>query len=127
MKNITKVAIALAFCVAISAETQAATRTNINPSVTLAWTAPPVSTNYTVVGYNVYMGTATGNYSSVVYVAGVGTTTVTVTNGLVRGARYYFAATSVGSTGLESVYSNEVSAVIPVLPVAPVLQAPVVQ
>ena len=69
----------------------------------LSWD-PSISTD--VAGYKVYVGTASGSYSSSISVGMV--TSYTVTN-LGVGNTYYFAVTDYGSSGLESGFSNEVS------------------
>jgi hypothetical protein len=76
-------------------------------SVTLGWNPSP-GTN--IVGYNIYYGVASGVYTNVVP---VGNVTNGVVNNLVSGATYYFAATSLSSLGLESVYSTEISYAVP--------------
>ncbi len=78
--------------------------------VTLSWNAP---TNYTggapipdFIGFNIHMGTTSGNYSQTI---DVGTQTqYTVTN-LAEGTAYYFAITAYDSLGNESGYSSEVN------------------
>ena len=77
-------------------------------SATLSWTA---STS-TVVGYNVYRGTVSGGpYSRV---NGSLVTALTYTDTTVLGGQtYYYVTTAVDSSGTESVFSNEVPAVIP--------------
>ena len=72
-------------------------------SVSLAWDAS-ASTN--VVAYRVYWGHASGAYTNDVQVGNVLTATV---SNLVAGCSYYFAATAVDDSGLESDYSNEAS------------------
>jgi hypothetical protein len=57
-------------------------------SVNLAW-SPSLDTN--VVGYNIYYGGLSGNYTNKIN-AGKGTN-ITI-SGLVAGATYYFAATA---------------------------------
>jgi hypothetical protein len=76
-------------------------------SVTLAWN--PVI-NASVAGYKVYYGSVSGNYTSVTSVGNV--TNVTV-SGLTEGATYYFATTSLSTSGLESGYSSEVPYTVP--------------
>ena len=67
----------------------------------LAWNASPDSS---VAGYRVYWGAASTNYTNSL---NAGTNlTATVTN-LVRGTKYYFAATAYASNGVESSFSNE--------------------
>ncbi len=69
--------------------------------VTLAWDASSGA-----VGYKIYYGTASHNYSSVIDVGNVRTYTFT---NLVDGRTYYFAATAYDSSNYESDYSSEVS------------------
>jgi hypothetical protein len=85
-------------------------------SVTLVWDA---SADATVVGYNVYYGGASGNYTNTI--DAVGATNATV-GGLVKGRTYYFAATAYTagdgtSPRLESPFSNEASWTAPMDPV----------
>jgi len=76
--------------------------------VTMTWTA---STS-TVVGYNVYRGTTSGG--PYVKINSSLITTLTYTDTTVQsGTTYYYVATSVDSSGDESVDSVEVSAPIP--------------
>ena len=74
-------------------------------SVTLAWDPSPVTN--AIANYNVYYGVASATYTNVV---AAGTNTTVSISTLVSGTTYYFAATSVGTSGLESDYSTEVSA-----------------
>ena len=69
-----------------------------------------------LVGYNVYYGVASGNYTSKAFVGNVTNTAVT---GLVPGATYYFSATSVGAAGAESAYSTEISYTVPTVSATP--------
>jgi hypothetical protein len=73
------------------------------PSITLAWDP---STDPSVVGYKVYWGVATRNYTNSLSAGSA--TTLTVSN-LVIGTPYYFAATAYDTNGIESDYSAEVS------------------
>ncbi len=87
-------------------------------SITLAWDP---STDSKVTGYNIYYGPACAQYTNHVWVSGVATTNATINN-LLDGVTYYFAATSCGSAGDESPFSNEVnyqSAPVVTQPVAP--------
>jgi len=77
-------------------------------SVTLAWDPSPDST---VVGYRVYYGVASGNYTNSAAVGNV--TNATVAN-LVDGVTYYFAATAYDSAGGESDFSNEATYTVPI-------------
>ncbi len=76
-------------------------------SVTLAWN--PV-TNASVTGYNVYYGSASGNYTNV---TSVGNVIIATISGLTEGATYYFATTTLSASGLESAYSSEVTYTVP--------------
>jgi hypothetical protein len=76
---------------------------------TLAWDPPVVSTDVT--GYMIHYGTAPGAYTQGIDVGK--TTSYTVSN-LNDGKTYYFAATAYNRTGQKSVFSNEVSKVIPI-------------
>ncbi|HPC59367.1 MAG TPA: fibronectin type III domain-containing protein [Verrucomicrobiota bacterium] len=76
-------------------------------SVTLAWDPSPSTT---VTGYRIYYGTAPGTYTQFLAVGNTNRATVT---GLSAGVRYYFAATALSSSGLESAFSTEVSQLVP--------------
>ena len=77
-------------------------------SVSLSW-SPSTSS---VTGYNVYRGSATGGpYAKLTSSADESTS---YTDSSVQaGQTYYYVTTSVGTDGVESAYSNQVSAVIP--------------
>ncbi len=78
-------------------------------SVALSWNA---STSTSVVGYNVYRGTVSGGpYAQInsALTAGTNDTDTTVQSG----HTYYYVVTAVDSNGTESVFSNQVQAVIP--------------
>lgn len=94
---------------------------NNTRSLPLIITAPPPpsgdailtwepSISASAIGYNIYMGTASGVYGAVFDVGDV--TTYTLTD-LAAGYTYYFAATAYDIDGLQSVFSNEVSKTIP--------------
>ncbi len=76
---------------------------SIAQSVTLAWD-PSTSTN--IVSYAIYYGTVSRQYTVKTDVGNV--TTATLRN-LTPGLTYYFAATAIDSTGVESSLSTEVS------------------
>ncbi len=69
--------------------------------LTLAWDASPSS----VAGYRLYYGTNTRSYQLVTNTGLALTQSVT----LPHGGRWFFAARAVGTNGLESDFSNEVS------------------
>jgi hypothetical protein len=73
--------------------------------VTLQWDA---NSETDLAGYRVYYGTASGVYGTPV-VIGL-TTTYTVAN--LPAGTYYFAVTAFNSAGLESGFSNEVTATV---------------
>src|SRR5205085_7771374 len=77
---------------------------NTTAQVTLAWDP---NTESDLAGYKVYIGTASGVYTTTIDVGNVTTYTVT---GLAPGATYYFVVTAYDTGGLESGFSNEVSA-----------------
>lgn len=86
---------------------------DINGMVELAWD-PSSSTN--VVGYKLYWGGATGDYTNS---ASVGPVTNSVLADLSPGDVYFFAATAVDSLGRESRFSNEVTWTAPTNAPAP--------
>ncbi len=71
------------------------------PKVTLAWDASP---SPEVVGYRIYFGTNAGNYSFTTNVGLVRTQTVV----LPHTGRWFFAATALDASGMESPFSNQV-------------------
>ena len=71
-------------------------------SVTLAWN-PDAGTN--IAGYKIYYGVASRTYTNTNNVGNVTNATIT---SLIGGTIYYFAATAVDTSGLESDYSTEV-------------------
>ena len=73
-------------------------------SVRLRWDP---NTDPEVTGAIVYYGNASRNYP---YHTNLGNVTRATVNGLQAGLTYYFAGTATNSAGLESDYSNEVSA-----------------
>jgi hypothetical protein len=79
-------------------------------SATLAWNPSVPASD--VVGYNIYYGGATGNYTNVI---DVGLATNGVVTNLLAGGTYYFVTTAYTSTDVESGYSNEVAWQCPLL------------
>ena len=81
----------------------------IQQSVMLTW----VESTSSVVGYNVYRGAQSGGpYTRINSVLEASTSYVDYT--VQSGCTYYYVVTAVDSNGLESAYSNEVVAVIPI-------------
>ena len=74
-------------------------------SIFLAWNVKPEW----VAGYKVYWGTSSGVYDQFNDVS----QTIATVSGLTVGVRYYFAVTAYNEAGLESGYSEEVSAIVP--------------
>jgi hypothetical protein len=89
------------------AATSAATTTTA-AQAKLSWNA---STS-PVTGYKVYRGTVSGGPYSTVTSSPISALTYTDTN-VVAGTTYYYVVTSVNSSGVESVYSNEAIAAVP--------------
>jgi hypothetical protein len=77
------------------------------PSLTIEWDR---SQDTNAVGYDVYYGTVSHNYTNVI---NAGNVTNLVVSGVVPGTTYYFAATTYTASGAESDYSTEVSYVVP--------------
>lgn len=75
--------------------------------VTLEWD-PSGDTN--VVGYAVYYGTNSGNYTARVDAGGTNAITVP---GLTEGVTYYFAVTAYDAVGDETDPSNEIAYIVP--------------
>src|SRR5712691_11495578 len=81
----------------------------VTHSVALSWIA---STTSTVSGYNVYRSTVSG--TGYAKMNSLLVSVLIYTDASVQNATtYYYVTTAVDATGTESVYSNEVSAVIP--------------
>jgi hypothetical protein len=77
-------------------------------TATLAWD-PSAGTNV-IANYKIYYGTASRTYTNA---ASAGAATTLSISNLVGGITYYFSATAVDTSGLESDYSVEASALIP--------------
>lgn len=76
-------------------------------SVTLSWSGSTSS----VVGYNVYRGTTAGSYSKIN--SSLDPNTSYSDSTVASGVTYYYAATSVNSSGEESSYSSPVEVAVP--------------
>jgi hypothetical protein len=99
----------LLFLAPISRAGQFLTPSNPPPVVSLEWDLAPAVT------YRIYYGIGSGQYTNVATVGPTNFCTLTLT----RGATYYFAATAVDSTGLESNFGSEVSFTPKIPPGAP--------
>ena len=81
---------------------------NADGSVTLSWTAPTLNEDGTALtdlaGYKIYYGTSSRNYTIEIPVD-LGTTTLVVDN--LTPDTYYFAATAINSSDIESQFSGE--------------------
>ncbi len=88
--------------------------TTTSHQVYLSWGASPSA----VVGYRVYRGTVSGGPSAPNTTAPIPALDFTDTT-VVAGTTYYYVVTAIDATGVESVYSNEVAAIIPSAPVTP--------
>lgn len=75
-------------------------------SVILAWDASPDSS---VVGYKIYQGGSSGQYTNFIVISNL---TASI-SGLTTNETYYFAATGFNAAGLESLLSNEVVYTVP--------------
>ena len=84
-------------------------------TVTLAWDPNPEAD---LAGYKVYWGSATRTYGAPVTVPGTPASPTYTVAGLAAGT-WYFAVTAYNTAGLESGFSNEVSATISIPPQPP--------
>jgi hypothetical protein len=85
----------------------ASTQAKAVSSVSLQWLP---NTDPSVVGYNVYYGGGSRQYTNVF---SAGNTTTSVIDGLVEGQTYYFAVTAYDEFGDESDYSDETVYIVP--------------
>ena len=76
---------------------------------TVSWTA----SSSAVTGYNVYRATQSGGPYTMLN-SGLISGTTFVDSTVVSGATYYYVATAVDSSGVESAFSNQITAVIPI-------------
>lgn len=82
--------------------------TTTQHTVTLNWSA----SSSAVAGYNVYRGAVSGGPYSLVN-SSLDTNTSYVDSTVVSGSKYFYVTTAVDSLGVESNFSNEISATIP--------------
>jgi hypothetical protein len=88
-------------------------------TITLAWDPSP---DPNVVGYRLYQGTVSLDYTTVV---DIGNNTTAVVPGLVPGAVYFFAVTAYDANNVESPFSGEIAYTVPAsAPPAPGFLAP---
>src|SRR5262245_53481999 len=91
-------------------------------TIKLAWDPSPDSS---VAGYNIYRSQQSGVYSTPVNGSNIVTTTSFADSGVHSGITYYYVVTAVNTSGVQSGYSNEILATVPVLTTnkAPVVNA----
>jgi hypothetical protein len=86
-----------------------------NGSVTLNWTAPTENEDGTALvdlaGFHIYWGTTPGNYPNSLTINNASISTYVVDN-LAPGT-YEFVATSFNTSGVESIFSNSTTKVVP--------------
>lgn len=82
---------------------------NIKASLTAIWDA---NTENDLAGYKIYYGESSGDYSIII---DVGLDTTFTDNYFIPGQEYFFAVTAYDSSGNESDFSKEVSAVAKIL------------
>jgi hypothetical protein len=85
-------------------------RINVAGTLTLEWDPSP---DPEVVGYQLYYGAASQQYTNVLP---VGVTTRATVSNLTEGVTYYFAATTLDVAGLESDFSGEAAYLVPTGP-----------
>ena len=78
-------------------------------SVSLSWSPSPS----TVVGYNVYRGTTSGGPYPTKLTLSPQSATSMIDSTVVAGTTYYYVATSVDQSNVESIYSNQLTEVVP--------------
>lgn len=76
-------------------------------NVSLAWNS---SSNSSVAGYFLYLGSQAGVYTNRI---NIGNNTTASVSGLQEGQTYHFAVTAYSSTGIESPFSSDVSYITP--------------
>lgn len=81
----------------------------VQHSVTLSWTA---STSSNISGYKLYRGTASGGPYTVISASLIGGTAY-IDSSVSAGLTYYYVATAVDSSNVESGYSNQAMAIVP--------------
>jgi hypothetical protein len=109
MKNIKLLAITL-FCLCSGFTLHAQNVGSVNlatNTIVLAWNA---SLSPDVTNYMVYVGTASGTYTTSVC---AGTNLTCTVSNLAPAVTYYFTATAQDKWGLESAYANEINYVVP--------------
>jgi hypothetical protein len=78
-------------------------------SVTLSWGPSPSP----VIGYNVYRGTTSGGPYLTKLTPSLQAATTMIDNTVMTSTTYYYVATSVDQSNVESIYSNQFTAAVP--------------
>jgi ASPM-SPD-2-Hydin domain-containing protein len=78
-------------------------------SVSLSWSPSPS----TVIGYNVYRGITSGGPYLTKLTPAPKSATSMIDSTVVAGTTYYYVATSVDQSNVESIYSNQLTAAVP--------------
>ena len=82
---------------------------NVVHKVSLFWNASPSQ----VIGYNVYRGTTSGGPYPLKLTPSPQAATSLVDNSVAAGTTYYYVATSVDQSSIESIYSNQITMTVP--------------
>src|SRR5947199_300530 len=84
--------------------------TTIQHVIALSWTASAASN---ITGYNVYRATVSGGPYSRINSGGLVAASLYDDGTVKSGTSYFYAVTTVNSSGIESVFGNQVKAVVP--------------
>jgi hypothetical protein len=108
----------LALILILGASAGSIAQSGTQHSITISWTEAAPPAGMTISGFNVYRATVSGGpYTKLNSTLIVPLNYVDVTG--VGGTRYFYVATAVASTGAESSFSTEVSAIFLANPAPP--------
>lgn len=86
----------------------------VNGAATLSWTPPTQNEDGSALvdlaGYEIYYGTASGDYPNVIEILNPSVTTYVVEN--LSAGEWFFSATAINESGVESAFSNETSKIV---------------